>query len=120
MSSTIKTNFFSLWKFVKTIDMPWKIYGVASLLSIIQTVFTLFIPWQGMKIIDNIIQSKAINFQEVLLIIVIFVIQVSAGAYSNYLLTKIGTTVISNLRKKIWKKVLHLKVAFLMLKRQGM
>ena len=69
----------------KTIDMPWKIYGVASLLSIIQTVFTLFIPWQGMKIIDNIIQSKAINFQEVLLIIVIFVIQVSAGLFKLFI-----------------------------------
>lgn len=106
--STSVKGFFAL---LKKLKWPLGITVFALMLSLIQTVAGLAIPLVTKTLVDTLTEAL-FNWKTAVILFVIFVVQAITGGISHYLLTYIGETVVADLRRKLWDKILHLPVSY--------
>ncbi|WP_159881969.1 ABC transporter ATP-binding protein [Paenibacillus puerhi] len=85
--------------------------AVALSLNLITTLSGLVIPLLTKSIVDNFSISNLSAWQ-IVLIAAAFLMQAAASGFSMYLLSRIGQQVVSNLRNRLWKKLLRLPVSY--------
>jgi ATP-binding cassette, subfamily B, bacterial AbcA/BmrA len=96
---------------------PIGIFILALLLSLTGTAASLTIPLFMKDIMDSF--AKSFDFSMLIPLGFLFVIQMAASAVSLFLLSKIGQTIVRNLRTKAWRKLLHLPIPYYDQNRSG-
>lgn len=87
------------------------IVAFAIVLSLFETITSLFVPLLTKNLIDQI-ASHGIDWTFIFLLICAFIIQTIAGGFSYYLLTYIGENFVLKIREKLWTHVLDLPISF--------
>ncbi|CDN45461.1 ABC transporter ATP-binding protein [Paenibacillus sp. P22] len=90
---------------------PKKLIAVALLLSLASTAAGLVVPMVTKQFIDGFSLS-ALKPGHIVMLAGFFVIQALAGAYSSYLLARLGQHVVASLRERLWRKLMALPVAY--------
>lgn len=110
----VKTNNHSMKPFIhllKSLNWPKKVTILAILLTIIEAIAGLIIPIITMNLIDSL-TFNFFNWKVIIIIAAIFIVQAITGGLSFYMLSYIGETIVADLRKKLWSKVLRLPVPY--------
>lgn len=90
------------------------------LLSLVQTIGSLIIPWFTKDLVDGFTgDTDLLNRYTLYLIISAFLLQGIASALATYSLSYLAEKVVSQLRKRLWKKVLTLPVTYFDQNRSG-
>lgn len=108
---TKKNNLQSFISLLKSLAWPKKIAIFAIFLTILESIAGLIIPIVTMKLIDSL-TFQHFNWKVIAIIAAIFIVQAITGGLSFYILSFIGETIVADLRKKLWSKVLRLKVPY--------
>jgi ATP-binding cassette, subfamily B, bacterial AbcA/BmrA len=87
-------------------------------LSLIQTIAGLVVPWFTKDAV-NLMTTKNLNVTTILLLISAILIQAVTSAFATYNLAYLGGTVVANLRKRIWAKILLLPIPYFDQNRSG-
>lgn len=97
--------------YIKEAKLPKWMIGLALLLSLVETAGVLIVPIFTGNIVD---QLAANNLNTTLIIILIgaFLLQAISGAVSYFIMSYMGEWVVANIRKQLWKRVLHLPVSY--------
>ncbi len=101
-------GFFML---LKGLRWPIKITIFAVALSLISTVISLIVPLITSDLVDKL-TSSGFQWRMLALLLIVFLLQAITGGVSYYLLSFIGESIVADLRRKLWSKVLHLPVAY--------
>lgn len=95
----------------------WKICAPPKLLlflgltfAIINTVCLLIIPLIIGSMVENL--GSELTFNNILPIIVLFLVELISMGLSTYILSVVGQKLVYNIREKLWKKLLDLKLDF--------
>lgn len=92
--------------------MPSKKFLFATcVLVLLNTFIALVIPLFYMNIIDKV-DIDNISFEEILIIIGAFAIQIGLGTSSRYMLNYIAQFTIKELRNELWNTTVHLPVEY--------
>ncbi|MBW7455487.1 ABC transporter ATP-binding protein/permease [Paenibacillus sepulcri] len=87
------------------------ILTIAVIMSVSATLVGLIIPLFTKNLVDGFSISN-LSFGQIGLIGGIFVVQTIASGLSIYMLNRIGQKVVAELRDRLWKKLLILKVSY--------
>lgn len=101
-------SFFGLFK---QANPPTWIIIVAISLSIIETLAGLVVPLMTKDLVDQLAQAS-ISMGVILLLVLAFVIQTISSGFSFYMMAYIGEYVVSYIRTRLWKHILHLPVPY--------
>ena len=101
-------GFFNL---LKGLHWPIKVTIFAVVLSLISTVISLIVPLITSDLVDKLTTSS-FNWGMIVLLLVVFLLQAITGGVSYYLLSYMGESIVADLRRKLWSKVLHLPVTY--------
>lgn len=96
---------------LKTYRPAWWLLGMAFLLAIIQSGVSLIIPLISMNIVDLLVADE-LNVLILLGLVLIFILQISISAISQYMMIYIGEKIILGLREDLWKRVVKFPVKF--------
>lgn len=83
---------------------------IAFITSLLNFICTLILPLLIKKLIDTF--NTGINISTLIVIIVFFIIQMLSIGISSYYLSMLGSTLVVNLRNKLWRTLLHLKYSY--------
>lgn len=100
--------FFQL---MKSLKWPIGVTIFAIFLALAETITGLVVPLVTKNLVDTLTTSS-IDWKLILLLLGVFLLQAVAGGVSYYLLTFIGETIVADLRRKLWRKVLRLPIPF--------
>jgi len=121
METREKKEYVNWRKFIdlvkQTIPSLWMI-AIAVTMSLITTAVGLLIPLFTRNLVDHF-SMASLKTSTVLLLVIAFILQAIAGGLSIYLLNYVGQNVVSQLRKRLWKKFLLLPVPFYDKNRSG-
>lgn len=110
-STTSKGSLRAFLVLLKSLNWPKKMTALAILLTIVEAIAGLIIPIITMSLIDSL-TFDAFNWKIILAIGGIFIIQAITGGLSFYMLSYIGESIVADLRRKLWKKVLCLPIPY--------
>ncbi|MBE1553287.1 ABC transporter ATP-binding protein [Sporosarcina limicola] len=96
---------------LRSLEWPVVITVIAIILAIVQTAIGLIIPLITKNIIDTMTMDF-FNWEISFILILIFISQAVAAGGSYYLLSYIGESIVANLRKRIWRKILKLPITY--------
>lgn len=88
------------------------LFTVACIISSASAILSTFIPNVLKIIIDSYSFSGSLNRGILIGLVAIFVCVTITGVLSSYLLSKVGLTVVANLRGMTWTKIVKLPTAF--------
>ncbi|WP_432805966.1 ABC transporter ATP-binding protein [Halalkalibacter oceani] len=106
-----QNNWNVFLSYIKQAKIPKWMIAVALLLSLIETAGILIVP----VFTGDIVDQFALGQLNVLLIAVLigaFVLQAVAGAVSYYLMSYMGEWVVADVRKQLWRRILHLPISY--------
>lgn len=83
----------------------------AILLSVISTLVGLVVPLFTKNVVDSF-TITSISTSQIVMLAAAFILQAVASGFSIYLLSRIGQTVVAQLRDRLWKKLLVLTVPY--------
>ncbi|GGD63233.1 ABC transporter ATP-binding protein [Paenibacillus nasutitermitis] len=106
-----KGNWKLFLKLIRQTKPSVPILTIAVIMSIASTLVALVIPLFTKNLVDGFSLSN-LSFGQIGLIGIIFVIQTIASGLSIYMLNRIGQKVVAELRDRLWKKLLVLKVSY--------
>lgn len=101
-------QFFQL---IRSLKWPLGITVFAVLLALAETITALIIPLVTKDLVDSL-TTAIFDWRIITLLFVVFILQAIAGGVSYYLLSYIGETIVSDLRMKLWRKVLRLPIPY--------
>ncbi|MGX7419999.1 ABC transporter ATP-binding protein [Carnobacterium gallinarum] len=111
----IETNKKTSWKtFFQLLNdtKPKKIFiFIALLFSLITTIIGLLVPLFTKNLIDDF-SFASLSGLMIAGIVAAFLFQALADGISTYMLSYMGQKTVASLREKVWKKLLHLPVAY--------
>lgn len=113
-----KRNWRKFFSLIKETYISRNILLVAIILSILQTVAGLIVPWFTKDLVDALSVSP-FPFERIGLLVAAFLLQAVAAGISSYLLFYIGEKVVFHLRERLWKKLLLLPVSYFDQHRSG-
>ncbi|QGG58938.1 ATP-binding cassette domain-containing protein [Paenibacillus sp. B01] len=90
---------------------PRGLSAAALTLSLLATVAGLVVPLATKQFIDGFSLSR-LTGGHIALLAVFFLLQAAGGAYSSYLLARIGQHVVARLRERLWRKLMALPVPY--------
>lgn len=85
--------------------------ALALVLALFSTAASLAVPLVTRQLVDSL-TAAAFNWQTAVFLFIVFIVQAVLGGVSYYLLAFIGETIVADLRKKLWYKVLRLPVSY--------
>lgn len=108
MKTNQTTDFLQLMKQLK---WPKRVTIAALLLSLVEAVAGLMVPLVTKNLVDTLAEAL-LNWRIAIVLLGVFVLQAFSGGLSHYLLTYMGETIVADLRKQLWAKVLRLPVPY--------
>lgn len=90
---------------------PRKLAATALGLSLVATAAGLVVPMATKQFIDGFSLSQ-LSAMHIVLLVLFFLLQAAGGAYSSYLLARIGQHVVASLRERLWRKLMSLPVPY--------
>ncbi|MFD2672093.1 ABC transporter ATP-binding protein [Marinicrinis sediminis] len=118
----MKTSRSSSWKQIVTLirytDFPKWIFIFAVLLSVVQTLAGLVVPWFTKDFVDQL-TGQAVSREVIYFLIGAFMLQAVSVGFSHYALAYVGQRIVASLRIKMWTKVLALPISYFDQNRSG-
>lgn len=96
---------------MKQLKWPKRVTIAALLLSLVEAVAGLMVPLVTKNLVDTLAEAL-FNWRIAIVLLGVFVLQAFSGGLSHYLLTYMGETIVADLRKQLWAKVLRLPVPY--------
>lgn len=113
-----KMNWKKFYQLVKDAQISKAVFVIAIILSIIQTIAGLIVPWFTKNLVD-ILTMDSLTPGIIGMLGAAFLLQAVAGALSSYFLFYIGESIVLHLRTKLWNKTLVLPVSYFDQHRSG-
>ncbi|MBW9234324.1 multidrug ABC transporter permease, partial [Leptospira santarosai] len=107
-NNTSSKQFFQL---IRSLNWPIGVTIFAVFLALAETITGLIIPLVTKNLVDSL-TTAIFDWRLISLLFVVFILQAIAGGVSYYLLSFIGETIVADLRKKLWRKVLRLPIPY--------
>lgn len=104
-------NWKAFWQLLKEANPPKWILLLAIVLSLIETGAGLVVPLFTMSLVDQL-ASSALEISLIILLASSFIVQTVSSGFSFYFMTYIGEAIVASIRKRLWKQILLLPVAF--------
>lgn len=101
-------NFISL---IKNANPPKWLFAIGVLLSVTTTLVGLFLPLLTKKFVDGF-SLASLSAGQIAVFVVVLIIQAISSAASIYLLSRVGNTVVANVRHRLWKKMIVLPISY--------
>ncbi|WP_088015046.1 ABC transporter ATP-binding protein [Gottfriedia acidiceleris] len=101
-------NFISL---IKNANPPKWLFAIGVLLSVITTLVGLLLPLLTKKFVDGF-SLASLSAGQIAVFVVVLIIQAISSAVSIYLLSRVGNTVVANVRHRLWKKMIVLPISY--------
>ncbi|PGS45898.1 ABC transporter ATP-binding protein [Bacillus sp. AFS041924] len=101
-------NFISL---IKNANPPKSLFVIGVLLSVTTTLVGLLLPLLTKKFVDGF-SLTTLSAKQIAIFAAVLIIQAISSATSIYLLSRVGNTVVANVRHRLWKKMLLLPVSY--------
>ncbi|QAY66412.1 ABC transporter ATP-binding protein [Paenibacillus protaetiae] len=98
-------------KLIRDTKPPKWTLGIAVILSVCSTVAGLFVPLMTKSVVDSFTLSE-LNGWQMAVLGLFFGMQALASGVSIYLLGKAGQYVVAQIRDRLWKKLLLLKMPY--------
>ncbi|PYD94887.1 multidrug ABC transporter permease (plasmid) [Bacillus cereus] len=112
-----KDNSYSILSVWNAIDISKKKLIIPIIITVISSILSLSVPLFSINIMDNF--KNGINYNFIILAVVLLGIGTFLSAISNFLLSKIAEQIIFKVRKKLWNKTLKLPLKFYKNNRSG-
>ncbi|QYR19091.1 ABC transporter ATP-binding protein/permease [Paenibacillus sp. sptzw28] len=107
----IKGNGRLLIKLIRQTKPSAVLISIAVMMSVASTIVGLIIPLFTKRLVDGFSLSS-LSWGQISAIAVTFIVQTVASGVSIYMLNRIGQKVVAELRDRLWKKLLVLKVDY--------
>ena len=106
-----KLEVASFYNLLKKSNPPILLLTFAIIISLIETAASLIVPLFTRDFVD---QFSAGNLEGTMIALLVgaFFLQAIAGGVSYYLLAYSGQTIVANLRRRLWKHMLHLPIPY--------
>ncbi|SFJ47489.1 ABC transporter ATP-binding protein [Thermoflavimicrobium dichotomicum] len=114
----VQVNWRKFSHLIRQTQIPKRLAFIVVGLSLIQAIAGLVVPWFTKDLVDILAVSNW-KWEVFVLLIVAFIVQGVAGAFSTYFLSFLGERVVSNLRRLLWNKMLALPISYFDEKRTG-
>ncbi|KQL40810.1 multidrug ABC transporter permease [Bacillus sp. FJAT-25509] len=101
-------NFISL---IKNANPPKWLFAIGVLLSVATTLVGLLLPLLTKKFVDGF-SLASLSAGQIAVFVAVLVIQAISSAASIYLLSRVGNTVVANVRHRLWKKMIVLPIFY--------
>jgi ATP-binding cassette, subfamily B, bacterial AbcA/BmrA len=101
-------NFISL---IKNANPPKWLFAIGVLLSVATTLVGLLLPLLTKKFVDGFSLSS-LSAGQIAVFVAVLIIQAISSAASIYLLSRVGNTVVANVRHRLWKKMIVLPISY--------
>ncbi|MES9685092.1 ABC transporter ATP-binding protein [Gottfriedia acidiceleris] len=101
-------NFISL---IKNANPPKWLFAIGLLLSVATTLVGLLLPLLTKKFVDGF-SLASLSAGQIAIFVSVLIIQAVSSAASIYLLSRVGNTVVANVRHRLWKKMIVLPVSY--------
>lgn len=111
-------NLSSFIQIVKKASPSKWLIILAVIISVIKTVIGLMIPLMTKTLVDQL-STEMLNPETIILFIALFILEAVTAGLSIYLLTYIGETVVANIRRRLWGKILSLRITYFDSSRTG-
>ncbi|MCM3747686.1 ABC transporter ATP-binding protein/permease [Paenibacillus pasadenensis] len=106
-----RANWRSFIRLIADTKPPRKLAATALGLSLVATAAGLVVPMATKQFIDGFSLSQ-LSAMHIVLLVLFFLLQAAGGAYSSYLLARIGQHVVASLRERLWRKLMALPVPY--------
>ncbi|WP_216828274.1 ABC transporter ATP-binding protein [Alkalihalobacterium elongatum] len=106
-----KLQFSSFFNLLKKSQPPVMLLTIAVIISLIETAASLIVPLFTREFVDQF-SAGTLEGRMISLLIGAFFLQAIAGGVSYYLLAYSGQTIVANLRRRLWKHILHLPIPY--------
>ncbi|MFB7142876.1 ABC transporter ATP-binding protein [Gottfriedia sp. NPDC056225] len=101
-------NFISL---IKNANPPKWMFGIGVSLSVVTTLVGLLLPLLTKKFVDGF-SISSLSAGQIAIFAAVLIIQAVSSAASIYLLSRVGNTVVANVRQRLWKKMVVLPISY--------
>ncbi|SDS93351.1 ATP-binding cassette, subfamily B, AbcA/BmrA [Paenibacillaceae bacterium GAS479] len=109
--SPAKAGWRSFVRLIADTKPPRGLAAAALGLSLLATAAGLVVPLATKQFIDGFSLSQ-LSAMHIVLLVLFFLLQAAGGAYSSYLLARIGQHVVASLRERLWRKLMALPVPY--------
>lgn len=92
--------------------------AVALSLSLLETAASLVVPLFTKSLVDQL-STGSLSTGLVVFLILTFIIQTVSSGFSYYILAYIGEHIVAYIRRRLWRKILHLPVQYFDQKQSG-
>lgn len=96
----------TFWNLIKDSNPPVRIFCVAAILSLLETGAGLIVPLFTKSLVDQFSQSS-LELSVIFLLVGAFILQTVSSGFSYYYMTYLGEAIVTSIRKRLWKHVLH-------------
>ncbi|MFV8827407.1 ABC transporter ATP-binding protein [Alkalihalobacterium sp. APHAB7] len=106
-----KLELASFYNLLKKSNPPILLLSFAIFISLIETAASLIVPLLTREFVN---QFSAGNLEGTMISLLVgaFFLQAIAGGVSYYLLAYSGQTIVANLRRRLWRHMLHLPIPY--------
>ncbi|WP_088073079.1 ABC transporter ATP-binding protein [Gottfriedia luciferensis] len=101
-------NFIAL---IKDANPPKLLFVIGVLLSVTTTLVGLLLPLLTKKFVDGF-SISSLSAGQIAVFVAVLLLQAIFSATSIYLLSRVGNTVVANVRHKLWKKMIVLPIPY--------
>ncbi|WP_144461384.1 ABC transporter ATP-binding protein [Siminovitchia fortis] len=113
-----KANWRTFLQLIAKTKLPKIVIVLAVILSFFETAGALIVPLFTGTLVDHLARNT-LNGMLIFMLIGVFILQAAAGGLSYYLMSYMGELVVANMRKRLWKRVLHLPISYFDLNSSG-
>ncbi|MFD2170206.1 ABC transporter ATP-binding protein [Tumebacillus lipolyticus] len=113
-----KEQWRNFWRLLASTNPPKLLLLGVLILSLVNTGASLIVPWFTKNLVD-VVTVSTLNTSVILLLIGAFLLQGLSSGFSHYMLSFAGEKVVSNLRRRLWEKLLKLPIPYFDAHRSG-
>ncbi|WP_391120949.1 ABC transporter ATP-binding protein [Psychrobacillus sp. L3] len=106
-----KGNWRQFFQLIKDTEPPKLLLIIALCMSFATTGVGFVVPLFTKELVDGF-SIESLNYWQITLLVIAFIAQAIASGLSIYLLNRVGHHVVASLRDRLWRKLLHLPIAY--------
>ncbi|MEE6453294.1 ABC transporter ATP-binding protein [Gottfriedia acidiceleris] len=106
-----KSDWRKFLSLIKNANPPKWLFVIGVLLSVATTLVGLLLPLLTKKFVDGF-SLASLSTGQIAIFVTVLIIQAISSAASIYLLSRVGNTVVANVRHRLWKKMIVLPISY--------
>ncbi|QFF98432.1 ABC transporter ATP-binding protein [Psychrobacillus glaciei] len=106
-----KGNWRQFFQLIKDTEPPKLLLIIALCMSFATTGVGFVVPLFTKQLVDGF-SIESLDYWQIILLVIAFIAQAIASGLSIYLLNRVGHHVVASLRDRLWRKLLHLPIAY--------